>query len=208
MPAADKHNPLLDGLRIEPTPSRTVLVIFGASGDLTRRKLLPAIYHLSRGQRLPARFAVVGVARTEMSDDGFRQQLHDSLKEFAGVATPDDVSAALAGEMCYVNGEMDDPALYQRLMAKLKQIGAVDTGLLFYLAVPPSVYGTVVEQLSDLREALTQTGNGFAPPAARSLRCSSSSPRERTANARSAGAQNASQNSALIGPAQWRYLRR
>ena len=161
MPAADNHNPLLDGLRIEPTPSRTALVIFGASGDLTRRKLLPAIYHLSRGQRLPARFAVVGVARSEMSDDSFRQQLHDSLKEFAGVAAPDDVSAALAREMCYVNGEMDDPALYQRLMTKLKEIGAVDTGLLFYLAVPPSVYGTVVEQLSAAKLTATTEGGGW-----------------------------------------------
>ena len=60
-------NPLQDGLRIEPTPGPTTLVIFGASGDLTRRKLLPALYNLSRGQRLPARFSVIGVSRTEFS---------------------------------------------------------------------------------------------------------------------------------------------
>ena len=87
------------------------MVIFGASGDLTRRKLLPALYQLARGQRLPARFMVVGVARSPMSDDGFRQHLHDSLKEFAGLAAPDDVSSALAGDMAYIQGEMDDPAL-------------------------------------------------------------------------------------------------
>src|SRR5215831_6485872 len=104
-------NPLLDGLRIEPTPAPTALVIFGASGDLTKRKLLPALYHLSRGQRLPARFTVVGVARSEMSDDQFRQELHDSLKEFGGVPGPDDVSMSLAGRLFYVQGEMDDPAL-------------------------------------------------------------------------------------------------
>src|SRR4051812_9783000 len=114
-------NPLLDGLRIEPAPAPATLVIFGASGDLTRRKLLPAVYHLSRGQRLPARFSVVGVARTPMSDDQFRQQFHDSLKEFAGVASPDEVSTALARELTYVSGELDDPALYTALAARLAE---------------------------------------------------------------------------------------
>src|SRR3954447_13766339 len=112
-------NPLLDGLRIEPTPESTALVIFGASGDLTRRKLLPALYQLARGQRLPARFSVIGVARSEMTDDAFRQQFHDSLKEFAGLAKPDDVSSALAREMRYLSGEMDDAGLYNRLSAAL-----------------------------------------------------------------------------------------
>src|SRR5262249_33881759 len=122
------------------------LVIFGASGDLTRRKLLPAVYQLSRGQRLPARFHVVGVARTPMSDDQFRRQFHECLKEFADVKTPNEVSAAMAQALTYVSGEMDDPALYQRLASKLKEIGT--DGALFYLAIPPSVYGTVVERLS------------------------------------------------------------
>src|SRR5689334_7131838 len=115
--AASSSNPLLDGLRIEPTPEPAALVIFGASGDLTRRKLLPAIYHLSRNQRLPARFAVIGVARTEMSDEQFRNQFQDSLKEFAHVKSADQVSTALARNMYYVSGEMDDPALYQRIVA-------------------------------------------------------------------------------------------
>ena len=91
-----EENPLLDGLRIEPTPGPTTLVIFGASGDLTQRKLLPALYQLSRGQRLPARFNVIGVARTPMSDDEFRDALQTSLKEFAGVEKPNEVSDALA----------------------------------------------------------------------------------------------------------------
>ncbi|MBW8863071.1 MAG: glucose-6-phosphate dehydrogenase, partial [Acidobacteria bacterium] len=78
-------NPLQDGLRLEPTPGPTTLVIFGATGDLTRRKLLPAVYNLSRGQRLPARFSVIGVARDSMSDDAFRKVLQGSLREFAGL---------------------------------------------------------------------------------------------------------------------------
>jgi glucose-6-phosphate 1-dehydrogenase len=149
MPVApgDGSNPLLDGLRIEPTPEPTALVIFGASGDLTKRKLLPAIYQLARGQRLPARFSVVGVARSPMTDDQFRQHFHDSLKEFAGVAQPDDVSSALARNLGYVHGEMDDHGLYGRIMAKMAEVGCPD-GVLFYLAIPPTAYGTVVEQLS------------------------------------------------------------
>ena len=76
--AGDGTNPLLDGLRIEPTPEPTALVIFGASGDLTRRKLLPALYHLARGQRLPARFAVIGVARSPLTASGCRALLGSS----------------------------------------------------------------------------------------------------------------------------------
>ena len=140
-------NPLLDGLRIESTPEPTAFVIFGASGDLTRRKLLPAIYQLSRGQRLPARFSVIGIARSEMTDEQFRQQWHDSLKEFAGLEKPDDVSSALAGCMTYLQGELDDAALYGRLAAKLKEAGS-PAGVLFYFAVPPGVYGTIVERLA------------------------------------------------------------
>ena len=152
-------NPLLDGLRIEPTPDPTTLVIFGASGDLTRRKLLPALYQLSRGQRLPARFSVIGVARSEMNDDEFRRQFHDSLKEFAGVEKADEVSGTLVRGLSYLFGEMDDPALYARLARTLQESHAPD-GVLFYLAIPPTVYGKVVEQLgaAGLTRPSTPTG--------------------------------------------------
>src|SRR3954467_6511264 len=149
-------NPLLDGLRIEPTPESSALVIFGASGDLTRRKLLPALYQLARGQRLPARCCVIGVARSEMTDDAFRQHFHDSLKEFAGVSKPDEVSTALARGMRYVHGEMDDPALYEKLCGVLQEAGT--PGILFYLAIPPSVYGTVVERLRAPEPGTTHHG--------------------------------------------------
>ena len=78
-------NPLRDNLRIEATPGPTTLVIFGASGDLTKRKLLPAVYHLARNHRLPPRFAVIGIGRTQMDDNAFRDQFRDSLREFAKV---------------------------------------------------------------------------------------------------------------------------
>jgi glucose-6-phosphate 1-dehydrogenase len=151
-------NPLHDNLRIEPTPGATTLVIFGASGDLTRRKLLPALYHLSRGQRLPARFAVIGVARTDLGDDGFRKQLRASLTEFAKAeAAQDDVTAYLESRLHYLSGELDDPALYQRLSQKLREIDGGD-GVLYYLAVPPAVYGAIAEQLG-------RAGLAGTPPA-------------------------------------------
>ena len=140
------ENPLLDNLRIEPTPGATTLVIFGASGDLTRRKLLPAVYSLSRGQRLPARFAVIGVARSEVSDDEFRQEFQNSLREFGKVdARSDEVTRSLQQQMYFVSGAMDDPGLYARLRERLDQVGS--EGVLYYLAIPPTVYGPVVEAL-------------------------------------------------------------
>jgi glucose-6-phosphate 1-dehydrogenase len=140
-------NPLHDGLRIEPTPGPTTFVIFGASGDLTRRKLLPAIYRLARRGRLPAQFAVIGISRTPMGDDAFRTQFRDSLKEFAGSDTGrDEIAESLASRMYFVAGETDDAGLYHRLQARLTEIKGAE-GVLFYLAVPPTVYATVIEQL-------------------------------------------------------------
>ncbi len=139
-------NPLQDGLRLEPTPGPTTLVIFGATGDLTRRKLLPAVFNLSRGQRLPARFAVLGVGREAMPDDGMRSILRDSLREFAGVEGGNAVARSLAERMYYVGGDFRDPALFQKIKARLAEIDSAG-GALFYLAIPPAIYATVIEQL-------------------------------------------------------------
>ncbi len=140
-------NPLQDGLRIEPTPGPTTLVIFGASGDLTRRKLLPALASLSRGRRLPARFAVIGIARSENDDEGFRKAFQDSLREFANdERSSDEVVASLAARLFYLRGDLDDPGLYTRLRDKLKEIEG-DEGVLYYLAIPPEVYAQVTAQL-------------------------------------------------------------
>ena len=140
-------NPLLDNLRIEPTPGPSVLVIFGASGDLTRRKLLPAIYNLSRAQRLPAQFSIIGVARTPLNDEAFREQFYESLKEFADVDSPapDDVARSLAKRIHYLAGELDSTDLYQRIAEMVRDLGA--EGVLFYLAIPPSVYSVVARGL-------------------------------------------------------------
>ena len=150
-------NPLQDGLRIEPAPGPTTLVIFGASGDLTRRKLIPAIHRLSKGQRLPSQFAVIGVARTPMDDEAFRQQVRDSLREFAHEdASKSEVAASMAARLYYLPGELDDAAIYQRLKARLAEVSP-DAGVLFYLAIPPGAYGTVITHLGDAGLATEQS---------------------------------------------------
>ena len=97
-----------------------------------------------------------------MTDDQFRQQFRDSLKEFAGIEKPDDVSAAMARDLGYVAGEMDDPGLYRKILTKLADMRCPD-GVLFYLAVPPTVYGTIVEQLSAAGLTTPGTPAGLAP---------------------------------------------
>src|SRR5205085_10725850 len=77
------ENPLLEGLRMRRTPEPCVLGIFGASGDLTRRKLFPALYSLAYRRLLPEQFGLVGVARTEESVDEFRERMKAAVQEFA-----------------------------------------------------------------------------------------------------------------------------
>jgi glucose-6-phosphate 1-dehydrogenase len=135
-------NPLRDGLRIEPSPGPTTVVIFGASGDLTRRKLLPALYRLSTNQRLPPQFSVFGIARTPMDDAGFRKQ----FREAVSVETQREVASSFEQCLHYMSGELDDPAIYTRLREQIASDPS-GTGVLFYLAIPPPAYATVITRL-------------------------------------------------------------
>ena len=154
------QNPLVDSLRIEPSPGPAVLVIFGASGDLTRRKLLPALYHLSRGQRLPPRFSVIGVSKTPISDEAFREQFRGSLREFAEVdPSGDPVAESLARHIRYLDGDLQDAALYEKLGSALRE-QALSSGVLFYLAIPPSLAPDVAAHLG--RAGLNREQNAVA----------------------------------------------
>ncbi|HEU4758507.1 MAG TPA: glucose-6-phosphate dehydrogenase [Dehalococcoidia bacterium] len=139
----------LAGAPAERAPEPCALVIFGASGDLTRRMLLPALYNLALDRRLPPRFAVVGFARTAWSDEEFRAQALAAVKEFS--RRPVDAAAweSFAENLYYVPGEYDDPEAHQRLAAALKRLEQECTGgnHLYYLAVPPSTAPLIVEQL-------------------------------------------------------------
>src|SRR3970040_2745629 len=87
--ASDPHAYSLDGFSPVKRPHACVLVIFGASGDLTKRKLIPALYNLALEKRLPERFAVVGYARSEMTDEEFRESMREAVKEFSRTGLKD-----------------------------------------------------------------------------------------------------------------------
>src|SRR2546421_11725299 len=107
-------NPLTEGLERLPVHP-TTLVIFGATGDLAKRKLLPAIYNLAREGALPERFNLIGVSRGEMSDDEFREEARKSISEFSRREADDKVLDAMLGEFRYVTGSFDDESMYDRL---------------------------------------------------------------------------------------------
>ena len=90
-PKQQQENPLLEGLQLQRTPDPCVLVIFGASGDLTRRKLFPALYSLAVRRLLPEKFAVVGVSRSAESDDEFRERMKHAVQEFGRDEFKEDV---------------------------------------------------------------------------------------------------------------------
>jgi glucose-6-phosphate 1-dehydrogenase len=138
------ENPFQDPLRFERRVPECATVIFGANGDLTKRKLMPALYRLAYERRLPAGFAVLGLSRSPMSDDEFRGRLCASVKEFLEDSPFDeDVWHSFAQGLFYMAGDIYDPALYQMLDARLKQIEQTrHTGgnVLFYLSTQPSQY--------------------------------------------------------------------
>ncbi len=105
---AEQENPLLEGLRTRRTPEPCALTIFGASGDLTQRKIFPALYALAFRRLLPERFGVVGVARTEMSDDEFRDRMEEAVKEHARDEFREDVWRPLAEGTRYVSTDFAD----------------------------------------------------------------------------------------------------
>lgn len=133
----------------ERVPDPCVLVIFGASGDLTRRKLVPAVWHLQQQGRLPDNFALVGVARSEWTTEEFRARMGDALREFVGPVDDEQVDGFLQ-HIDYFSGDPGDAAFYRRLDEHLQQIDQqYDTGgnRCFYCSVPPQVYLAIVEHL-------------------------------------------------------------
>jgi len=138
------ENPFQDPLRFPRRVPECAVTIFGANGDLTRRKLAPALYRLFMDRRLPAGFAVVGISRTPMSDDRFREKLRAGVAEFLdGGPFDESVWSAFAQGIFYSHGDIDDSATYARLGARLAGIEqARHTGgnVLFYLSTQPSQY--------------------------------------------------------------------
>jgi glucose-6-phosphate 1-dehydrogenase len=137
----------------QPAPP-CVLVIFGASGDLAKRKLIPAVYNLAASGFLPEEFAVLGVSRSELSADEFRRKMSEDLPSFeTGTLDPQRVEW-LTSRLSYLAGDFDQPETYERLRAALSAVDeqwGTRGSYLFYLAVPPSQFANIIRRLGDAR---------------------------------------------------------
>ena len=151
MQSAILENPLREGLRMEQAAPPCAMVIFGASGDLTRRKLVPALYTLAVEGLLPPGFTVVGYARRQMSTDDFRAQIRDSVNEFARLRPIDpQVWAAFEQSIFYLSAAFENPEGYARLSDELHRLDTergTQGNHIFYLATPPTNYETIVDNL-------------------------------------------------------------
>jgi glucose-6-phosphate 1-dehydrogenase len=139
-----------------------VLVIFGASGDLTRRKLLPAIYNLAESGHVPDEFAILGVARPPIETAAYRAQMRERVARAEGEALDAGKWTRIEERLRYLSGEFDDPGLYQRVAKALDDIRrthGAPANYLFYLATPPSLFARVAAGLADA--GLTREDEGW-----------------------------------------------
>ena len=149
-------NPLLEGLRLRRRPDACILVIFGASGDLTSKKLMPALYALATRKLLPEKFAVVGAARSEETDDAFRDRMKQAVKDHARDPFKQETWDELAAGMHYATLDFSDQAAEDRLAELLTELDkerGTQGNRMYYFAVPPSAIGTLVEQIGARRKA-------------------------------------------------------
>ena len=146
-------NPLREGLEQERVPEPSCLVIFGASGDLTQRKLIPGLYSLAHDGLLPPGQTIVGFARAPITDDDFRDTMKQACNEHARTRPVDEALwENFAKGLFYVQGEFGDPSAYDRLRERLEEFDkSRGTGgrRLYYLAVPPDFFATIADTLGD-----------------------------------------------------------
>jgi glucose-6-phosphate 1-dehydrogenase len=147
------QNPLREGLEQERVPEPSCLVIFGASGDLTQRKLIPALYSLAHDGLLPAGQAIVGFARAEMTDEEFRTAMREACDQHARTRPVDEtVWDSFARGLFYVSGDFGDADAYRLLCDRLHELDAArGTGgrRVYYLAIPPQLFGPVSHRLGE-----------------------------------------------------------
>ncbi|HSD77979.1 MAG TPA: glucose-6-phosphate dehydrogenase [Solirubrobacteraceae bacterium] len=149
--AADAANPLVEGLERLPVHP-TTLVIFGATGDLAKRKLLPAIYNLAHEGALPERFQLIGISRSDMPHGDFRGMAVDAIRQFSRRPPDDEVLQALLGDVKYLPGTFDDDAVFDRLARALDgfdDAAGRPLNRCFYLSTAPTFFPLIVEKLGD-----------------------------------------------------------
>ncbi len=136
-------NPLRSGTQAERVPAPSAMVIFGVSGDLTARKLMPALFDLAVGQPLPEGFSIVGVSHRPWSEEEFRQEMRAAVAESAREPVTEESWNLFAEGLSYVRGNFDDPATYAALGDQLRAVDRerrTEGNRLFYLATSPSYY--------------------------------------------------------------------
>ena len=154
-------NPLRAGLRMQRTPEPATMVIFGATGDLTHRKLVPALYNLQRERLLPPGFNVIGFARRDWSDDFFRNSLLKDARQHSRSGVEEALWHSFAESISYVQASFDNPAGYTALAQKLNELDqqrGASGNRLFYLATPPENYATIIQQLGAAGLAKSPSG--------------------------------------------------
>ena len=159
-------NPLRDpqDRRLPRIAGPSGLVLFGVTGDLSRKKVMPAVYDLANRGLLPPGFSLIGYARRDWADQDFAQIVHDAVKEHARTEFREEVWNQLADGLRFVQGDFDDDLAFdglRRTMEELDRQRGTGGNYAFYLAIPPSFFGTVVGQLQE---------HGLADPGERSWR--------------------------------------
>jgi glucose-6-phosphate 1-dehydrogenase len=150
--AASLQNVLRDEQRLPRVPEPGIMVIFGASGDLTARKLIPALYDLAAQRLLPLEFAVVGISRTEMSHEEFRKKLRGALDEHRSGQVSDDVWESFSRSIFYLAGDSKKPETYEELkdfLSELDRERGTEGNRIYYLSSSPSLFPVIVERLGE-----------------------------------------------------------
>src|SRR5438046_10326803 len=145
-------NPLREGLATRTVPQACTVVIFGATGDLTMRKLIPALYKLAADGELPPAVAIVGVARRPKTDEEFRKEQEESTKKFSRQQVRDEIWDGFAQALFYHQSEFHDAAGYKSLVERLEKIDkerGTGGNRLFYLAVAPDQFEAILKNLKD-----------------------------------------------------------
>ncbi|MGD8848187.1 MAG: hypothetical protein PVF18_00580, partial [Anaerolineales bacterium] len=133
-------------------PDASILVIFGAGGDLTWRKLIPAVYNICVDEALPEHFAVIGIDRKEMSEEQFLSHLHDGVNRFSrrGKVDDEDWKRFSRFEHTYIQADFSKSEVYSDLSNRLEQLDqewGLKSSRIFYLATPPTLVEMIVNQL-------------------------------------------------------------
>ena len=154
-------NPLSEGLRQTRTPLPAVVVIFGATGDLAKRKLVPALYALAAEGNLPAGFSIVGAGRSEMNDEQFRQSMHDGVAGNGRIAPTDSLWESFSKGLRYARYDLHAEGGFDHLRQVLDEVDArrgTSGNRIYYFAIPPSGFTELAEKLAS--EGFTREENG------------------------------------------------